>query len=79
MISSVSIPCSYSSTTNSLAFTNPKYTPSLFVYNQAFNVYGLYRLPASRLNFSVDVTFTEVGSASFRYQVVSDTGKMMND
>lgn len=49
------------------------------MYNQAFNVYGLYRLPASRLNFSVDVTFTEVGSASFRYKVVSDTSKMIND
>ena len=49
------------------------------MYNQAFNPYGVYRLPASRLNFSVDITFIEVGTARFRYQVVSDTSKMIDD
>ncbi len=52
---------------------------SSFMYNQAFNVYGLYVLPACRLNFSVDVVFTEVGSASFSYKMVSQTDKMIDD
>lgn len=73
------VKCSYSSLTNSLTFTNPNYTTSNYVLNQAYNPYSMYHVPGMRLQIGIKLTFTTNTNLQFYYKMTASTSSKISD